>query len=79
MLSTVRPCDRYDVVAYGSTEAGNAGSGTQKIVAAIRTAAGGGAFFDPHIAHIVIGRIGAPRHVGEADSQLTVRERRSCG
>jgi DNA-binding NarL/FixJ family response regulator len=44
------------------------------IVAAIRTAADGGAYFDPHIAHIVMGRIGAPRPAGEADSPLTPRE-----
>ncbi len=45
-----------------------------RIVAAIRTAAEGGAYFDPHIAHIVMGRIGSPRPAGEADSPLTVRE-----
>jgi len=45
-----------------------------RIVAAIRTAADGGAYFDPHIAHIVMGRIGSPRLTGDADSPLTPRE-----
>jgi DNA-binding NarL/FixJ family response regulator len=45
-----------------------------RIVAAIRTAADGGAYFDPRIAHIVMGRIGSPRAAGEADSPLTPRE-----
>jgi DNA-binding NarL/FixJ family response regulator len=45
-----------------------------RIVAAIRIAADGGAYFDPHIAHIVMGRIGSARPAGEADSPLTPRE-----
>ncbi len=45
-----------------------------RIVAAIRTAADGGAYFDPHIAHIVMGRIGSTRPAGETDSPLTPRE-----
>ena len=45
-----------------------------RIVAAIRTAADGGAYFDPHIAHVVMGQIGASRTYPEFDSPLTPRE-----
>jgi DNA-binding NarL/FixJ family response regulator len=45
-----------------------------RIVAAIRTAADGGAYFDPHIAHIVMGQIGTLRPHAEAQSPLTPRE-----
>ena len=47
----------------------------ERIVAAIRTAADGGAYFDPHIAHVVMGRIASGPARGEtADSPLTPRE-----
>jgi len=45
-----------------------------RIVAAIRTAADGGAYFDPHIAHVVMGRIASPRPASESPSPLTPRE-----
>ncbi len=45
-----------------------------RIVAAIRIAAEGGAFFDPAIAHVALGRALAGRSAGEADSPLTPRE-----
>ena len=45
-----------------------------RIVAAIRTAADGGAYFDPHIAHVVMGRVGAARLANESASPLTPRE-----
>jgi DNA-binding NarL/FixJ family response regulator len=46
-----------------------------RIVAAIRIAAEGGAYFDPQIAHVVMGRLGTGRPAGEAtDSPLTPRE-----
>jgi DNA-binding NarL/FixJ family response regulator len=45
-----------------------------RIVAAIRIAADGGAYFDPHIAHVVMGRLGSTRPADEADSPLTPRE-----
>jgi DNA-binding NarL/FixJ family response regulator len=44
-----------------------------RIVSAIRTAADGGAYFDPHIAHVVIGQIGGMRPQAAA-SPLTPRE-----
>jgi len=44
-----------------------------RIVSAIRTAADGGAYFDPHIAHIVIGQIGGTRPQ-TVHSPLTPRE-----
>jgi DNA-binding NarL/FixJ family response regulator len=44
-----------------------------RIVSAIRTAADGGAYFDPHIAHVVIGQIGGIRPHAAA-SPLTPRE-----
>ncbi|MBD5633435.1 MAG: response regulator transcription factor [Candidatus Eremiobacteraeota bacterium] len=45
-----------------------------RIVAAIRTAADGGAYFDPSIAHVVMGRIGTGRLASDADSPLSARE-----
>lgn len=45
-----------------------------RIVAAIGIAADGGAYFDPHIAHVVMGRIGATRASGDVPSPLTPRE-----
>jgi DNA-binding NarL/FixJ family response regulator len=45
-----------------------------RIVAAIRTAADGGAYFDPHIAHVVMGQIGGTRQQPDAPSPLTPRE-----
>ena len=49
-------------------------SSPDRIVAAIRSAADGGAYFDPRIAHVVMGRIGGTRPVGEEESPLTPRE-----
>ncbi|MBD5605563.1 MAG: response regulator transcription factor [Candidatus Eremiobacteraeota bacterium] len=47
----------------------------ERIVAAIRTAADGGAYFDPQIAHVVLGRLGlADARVADGDSPLTPRE-----
>jgi len=45
-----------------------------RIVAAIRTAADGGAYFDPRIADVVMSRIGSGRPAEEVDSPLTPRE-----
>jgi NarL family two-component system response regulator LiaR len=45
-----------------------------RIVAAIRTAADGGAYFDPHIAHVVLGQIGNLRPPSDLASPLTPRE-----
>lgn len=45
-----------------------------RIVAAIRTAADGGAYFDPHIAHVVLGQIGNLRPASDLASPLTPRE-----
>ena len=45
-----------------------------RIVAAIRTAADGGAYFDPHIAHVVMGQLGASRTHPESASPLSPRE-----
>lgn len=46
----------------------------EQIVTAIRTAAEGGAYFDPHIAHLALGRLGAARPALGQDSPLTPRE-----
>ncbi len=46
----------------------------ERIVAAIRTAADGGAYFDPQIAHVVMGKIGTTRPSSDAASPLTPRE-----
>jgi two-component system, NarL family, response regulator LiaR len=48
-------------------------SRSEQIVAAVRTAADGGAFFDPKIAHVVMRHLGAARRVPVA-SPLTGRE-----
>ncbi len=45
-----------------------------RIVAAIRTAAEGGAYFDPQIARIVLSNVGSTRLASEAESPLTPRE-----
>ncbi len=49
-------------------------SAPDRIIAAIRTAADGGAYFDPRIAHVVMGRVGNGRASEEAPSPLTPRE-----
>jgi len=46
----------------------------ERIVTAIRTAADGGAYFDPQIAHVVMRRIGSSRATSAAPSPLTPRE-----
>jgi NarL family two-component system response regulator LiaR len=45
-----------------------------RIVTAIRTAAEGGAYFDPRIAHIALGRVVSARPQSAAASPLTPRE-----
>jgi NarL family two-component system response regulator LiaR len=45
-----------------------------RIVTAIRTAAEGGAYFDPRIAHIALGRVASARPQAAAASPLTPRE-----
>jgi DNA-binding NarL/FixJ family response regulator len=49
-------------------------SSPDRIVTAIRTAAEGGAYFDPQIAHIALGRIASVRPLAAGDSPLTPRE-----
>lgn len=49
-------------------------SPSERIVAAIRIAADGGAYFDPHIAHVVLGQIGGARKHDPSPSPLTPRE-----
>ena len=46
----------------------------ERIVIAIRTAAEGGAYFDPRIAHVAMGRIAEGRPAPARDSPLTPRE-----
>ena len=46
----------------------------ERIVIAIRTAAEGGAYFDPRIAHVAMGRIAEGRPAPARDSPLTARE-----
>ena len=46
----------------------------ERIVTAIRTAAEGGAYFDPRIAHIALGRIASPPPHSDVTSPLTPRE-----
>ncbi len=46
----------------------------ERIVDAVRIAAEGGAFFDPQIAHVVLGRFSAPSKSGLNASPLTSRE-----
>jgi DNA-binding NarL/FixJ family response regulator len=44
------------------------------VLDAVRIVAGGGAYFDSRIAHVVMRRLGAPATVPTADSPLTPRE-----
>jgi len=44
------------------------------VIDAVRIVAGGGAYFDSRIAHVVLRRLGAPAPVPSADSPLTPRE-----
>jgi len=44
------------------------------VVTAVRVAAGGGAYFDPQIAHIVLRELGSARKSPASDSSLTPRE-----
>lgn len=44
------------------------------VIDAVRIVAGGGAYFDPRIAHVVLRRLGAPSPAPTADSPLTPRE-----
>jgi len=49
-------------------------SDASTVIDAVRIVAGGGAYFDPHIAHVVLRRLGAPAPSPNADSPLTPRE-----
>ena len=50
-------------------------SDVSTVTTAVGIAAGGGAYFDPQIAHIVLRELGSPRSNGpDADSPLTTRE-----
>jgi len=49
-------------------------SDTSTVIDAVRIVAGGGAYFDPRIAHVVLRRLGAPTQTPSADSPLTPRE-----
>jgi NarL family two-component system response regulator LiaR len=49
-------------------------SDTSTVIDAVRIVAGGGAYFDPRIAHVVLRRLGAPAQTPSADSPLTPRE-----
>jgi two-component system, NarL family, response regulator LiaR len=49
-------------------------SDTSTVIDAVRIVAGGGAYFDPRIAHVVLRRLGAPAPQVSADSPLTPRE-----
>ena len=44
------------------------------VIDAVRIVAGGGAYFDPRIAHVVLRRLGAPTPKPSGDSPLTPRE-----
>jgi DNA-binding NarL/FixJ family response regulator len=44
------------------------------VIDAVRIVAGGGAYFDPRIAHVVLRRLGAPTPQRSTDSPLTPRE-----
>jgi NarL family two-component system response regulator LiaR len=44
------------------------------VIDAVRIVAGGGAYFDPRIAHVVLRRLGAPSPAPSTDSPLTPRE-----
>jgi NarL family two-component system response regulator LiaR len=49
-------------------------SDASTVIDAVRIVAGGGAYFDPRIAHVVLRRLGAPSPQPSADSPLTPRE-----
>jgi NarL family two-component system response regulator LiaR len=49
-------------------------SDASTVIDAVRIVAGGGAYFDPRIAHVVLRRLGAPAQHPTADSPLTPRE-----
>jgi len=49
-------------------------SDASTVVDAVRIVAGGGAYFDPRIAHVVLRRLGAPAPHASSDSPLTPRE-----
>jgi DNA-binding NarL/FixJ family response regulator len=49
-------------------------SDTSTVIDAVRIVAGGGAYFDSRIAHVVLRRLGAPSPQPTADSPLTPRE-----
>jgi DNA-binding NarL/FixJ family response regulator len=49
-------------------------SDAKTVIDAVRIVAGGGAYFDPHIAHVVLRRLGAPAPIPAARSPLTPRE-----
>jgi DNA-binding NarL/FixJ family response regulator len=49
-------------------------SDTSTVIDAVRIVAGGGAYFDPRIAHVVLRRLGAPAQPAAVDSPLTPRE-----
>ena len=49
-------------------------SDTSTVIDAVRIVAGGGAYFDPRIAHVVLRRLGAPSPSPTTDSPLTPRE-----
>ncbi|HEY5348632.1 MAG TPA: response regulator transcription factor [Candidatus Lustribacter sp.] len=49
-------------------------SDASTVIDAVRIVAGGGAYFDPRIAHVVLRRLGAPAPHPNADSPLTPRE-----
>jgi len=49
-------------------------SDTSTVIDAVRIVAGGGAYFDPRIAHVVLRRLGAPSPQPNAGSPLTPRE-----
>lgn len=49
-------------------------SDATSVIDAVRIVAGGGAYFDPHIAHVVLRRLGAPAPVPAERSPLTPRE-----
>lgn len=49
-------------------------SDASTVIDAVRIVAGGGAYFDPRIAHVVLRRLGAPAPHTGTDSPLTPRE-----
>jgi NarL family two-component system response regulator LiaR len=49
-------------------------SDASTVIDAVRIVAGGGAYFDPRIAHVVLRRLGAPSPQPSTDSPLTPRE-----